>query len=182
MWLRNTTKGVLKLAGIRDFFCEKALLRVLVALLILTLGTGAKADPNLEPGPGYLKTETGAIFSAAASAKSGVCAVNQCWTPSVNDITRLEDDLLTFFASSTAYGSGQILKNITQYKRKYFGFKQNGKKFILVSALCKKYWRPAGKKFLSPQRPMTDMGNCFFSLDYDVKARRFLDLYVDGEA
>lgn len=74
-----------------------------------------------------------------------------------------------------------IRGNIDQYKRKYFGITREGKKFILVSGLCKKYWRPASKKFLSPQRPMTDMGSCFFSLEYNIATRRFSDLYIDGE-
>ncbi|WP_426177930.1 hypothetical protein [Massilia sp. TWR1-2-2] len=169
------------MAGLSDSFRGKALLVVFVALFVLTSATSAKADANLDPSPGYLKTETGAIFSAAASAHSGICAVDHCWTPSVDDINRLERDLLPFLASSTAYGSTEIRKNIVQYKRKYFGFTRKGTKFILVSGLCEKYWRPASKKFLSPQRPMTDMGSCFFSLDYDVKERRFSDLYVDGE-
>lgn len=169
------------MACVYDSIIGRALLGILVVLLTLT-GTGAKAGLNHKAGPGYFKTGTGAIFTGAASAMSGVCAVDQCWTPSKQDITRLEEDMLTFLASSTVYGSGRILENITEYKRKYFGFKQNGKQFILVSALCKKYWHPASKNFASPKRPMTDMGSCFFSVDYDVKARKFLDLYVDGEA
>lgn len=166
----------IKLAVRRDFFCRKILIVVLAALSVLASSTGAKADANLDVGPGYLEIETGAIFSAAASSQAGVCAVDHCWTPSIEDISRLERDLLRFFASSTVHGVPEIRKNIAHYKRKYFGFTRKGTKFIMISGLCEKYWRPVSKKFLSPQRPMTDMGSCFFSLDYDVKARRFLDL------
>lgn len=172
----------IKLVRLHDFPSREALLLVLITLFFLTSATETKADANVGPSPAYLEAETGAIFSAAASAHSGVCAVDHCWTPSVDDITRLERDLLAFFASSNTYGSAEIRKNIVNYKRKYFGFTRKGTKFILVSGLCKKYWRPASKKFMSPQRPMTDMGTCFFSLDYEVKVRRFSDLYVDGEA
>lgn len=178
--VQNSGRSI-NLAVFRDFLCRNMLLVALVALFVLTYAPGAKADSNLALIPVYLEVETGAIFSAAASSQAGVCAVGHCWTPSMDDIYRLESDMLKFFASSSVYGSAEIRKNIVNYKRKYFGFTRKGIKFILVSGLCQKYWRPASKKFLSPQRPMTDMGSCFFSVDYEIKVRRFSDLYVDGE-
>lgn len=171
----------IELTPTRNLFLGKALFNFFCGILIAALGTAAKADSSLDPGPSYRNIETGAIFTASASAESGACEVNSCWTPSVNDIARLEANLAPFFASSTVYGADKIRSSIDQYKRKYFGVIRKGKKFILVSGLCKKYWRPESKKFLSPERPMTDMGSCYFSLDYDVKARKFSELYIDGE-
>lgn len=166
---------------VRHLFSGRALLLVFLGIWATAVGTFAIADSNPNPEPGYLTIETGAIISAAASADSGACAATSCWTPSAGDVARLEGDLGAFFSSSKAYGADMIRGNIDQYKRKYFGITREGKKFILVSGLCKKYWRPASKKFLSPQRPMTDMGSCFFSLEYNIATRRFSDLYIDGE-
>jgi hypothetical protein len=177
----QNNERIIELSPVRNLYVGKALFNFICGILIASLGTAAKADSSLDSRPRYREIETGAIFTARASAESGACAGNSCWTPAVNDIARLEANLAPFFESSTLYGADKIRSSIDQYKRKYFGVMRKGQKFILVSGLCKKYWRPESKKFLSPERPMTDMGSCFFSLDYDVKARKFSELYIDGE-
>jgi hypothetical protein len=177
----QNNERIIELPLVRNLYLGKAWFNFFCGILIAALVTAARADSSLNPRFSYREIETGAIFTANASAESGACAVNSCWTPTVNDIARLEANLAPFFASSTLYGADKIRSSIDQYKRKYFGVIRKGKKFISVSGLCKKYWRPESKKFLSHDRPMTDMGSCFFSLDYDVKARKFSELYIDGE-
>ncbi|MES4787241.1 MAG: hypothetical protein C4294_17080 [Nitrospiraceae bacterium] len=165
----------------RNLFIGNTLFNFSCGILIASSGTFAKAESSLDSGPSYRNIEAGVIFTASASAKSGACDVNSCWTPSVQDIVRLESSPVPSFASSTVYRADKIRSSIDQYKRKYFGAIRKGKKLISVSGLCKKYWRPESKKFLKTDRPMTDMGRCQFSLDYDVKARKFSDLYIHGE-
>lgn len=126
----------LQLARVYDSICGKALIDISVALFVLAVGISAKADPNLKPGSGYLKIETGVIFNATARAKSRVCALEQCWTPSEDDVSLLENDLPKFFASATDYGSGKILENITPVQAQIFWLQtQRAKIYLGVSAL-----------------------------------------------
>ncbi|MDM5182246.1 hypothetical protein PO883_34325 [Massilia sp. DJPM01] len=130
-----------------------------------------------------IETSTGVIFSKEVAVAKRVCAsLRDCWNPSGQEIEILEKDLPRFLSESKIWGSAEISRNLTKYRFKYYGLKKGGARYIHVNGLCQKYWRRESANFDSPNRPMTDMGSCYFLIDYDVVRRKFENYYVDGEA
>jgi hypothetical protein len=129
-----------------------------------------------------VETSRGVIFSENISAEVGVCkSLRDCWTPSSGDIENMEKELSMFLKKSKVMGSSEIFENLATYKRKYYGSIRGGIRYIHVNGLCHKYWKPSSSKFSSPTRLMTDMGPCYFLVDYNVERRRFSNYYVDGD-
>jgi hypothetical protein len=127
---------------------------------------------------------SGVIFSKKTSVAVGVCkSASSCWVPTENHIERMEKELVLFLKNSKAMGASQIYANLASYKRKYYGFKKGkgGDRYIQVNGLCQKYWKPMSLNFSSPNRLMTDMGPCYFLVDYNVERNEFLDFYIDGD-
>lgn len=132
----------------------------------------------------YHETEvaTGIIFSEHISEQNELCKrPNGCWLPQPNDIAAMEKGMAPYLLASKEPSAIEIAKNLDKYKRKYFGFKKSGDNWILVVGLCSQYWRRNGTTFQSVKRPMSDMGRCYFSVEYNVKHRNFVELYIDGE-
>jgi hypothetical protein len=152
---------------------------------ILTLST-AFAN-GLKEGVGRsdqeIEVETGVIFSEKVSELNELCSrPSGCWLPKPVDIVDLEKNMPRYLLLSKEPGASEISKNLAAYKRKYFGYKKKGERWILVIGLCSKYWRRDGGTFQTVKRPMTDMGTCYFSGEYNVENRKFMDFYIDGEA
>jgi hypothetical protein len=129
-----------------------------------------------------IKIDSGVIFPKKTSAAVGVCkSLSSCWTPNSQDIKIMEKDLALFLETSKLMGSSEIFPNLASYKRKYYGFKRAGTRYIQVNGLCKRYWKPTSSNFSSPNRLMTDMGPCYFLVDYKVERHAFSDFYIDGD-
>lgn len=144
--------------------------------------TPAAAEVSQDHLPEFVEVRTGVIFSKIASAQNDVCELDKCWTPSIYQVAQLEVGLKKFLSTSKVDGTGEILKHLSTYKRKYFGFAKKGTRFILINGICKEFWKPESVHFSSPKRPSTDMGNCYFLIDYNLKTGKFSDLYIDGDA
>ena len=158
------------------------------ALCISIIGSSAlavsqsAADHAVLGSARFVKISKGAIFSAQVSQENQLCKLDTCWTPSIADVDVLEERLGEFLADSRLRGSTEIQQNLAKYKRKYYGVRRNGVRFIMVVGICEKFWRDEGPLFESPRRPATDLGTCYFLVDYNVEHRSFSDYYVDGEA
>lgn len=129
------------------------------------------------------EVETGIIFSEEISELNKFCVRHlTCWTPQVSDIRNVENGLADFLSRSKEFGAREIATNLTGYKRKYFAYRKKGERFIILNGLCTRYWHKEGKNFRSVARPMTDMGICYFSVEYHLRSKKFMNLYIDGDA
>jgi hypothetical protein len=130
-----------------------------------------------------IAVESGHIFTAEISAKSKLClTLSDCWTPTEQVVGDIPALLFSYLSSAESYDSKAVAKRFKDYKLKYFGFKRDGRPIILINGLCNRFWHPEAKKFSHPARPFTDMGRCFFSVEFDYTQRSFSDFYVDGES
>lgn len=130
-----------------------------------------------------IAVRTGVIFSEAVSERAKLCSRPlTCWSPKAGDVEGLEGELARHLRSTEVAGSQSIATNLNGYKRKYFGYRKDGQRWISVVGLCSKYWHKNSPKFATQKRPFTDMGTCYFLVEYNVEKRQFVDLYIDGEA
>ena len=158
----------------------QSILGVSISTCIFFCTLSVKASAGIDEH--HVATSKGVIFSKEVSQAAKVCAkVRECWTPSRKEIEILEKDLSAFLAKSKVLGAAQISENLPLYKRKYYGFIKGRSNYIFVNGLCQKYWHPEGINFETPGRIGTDMGSCYFLIDYDVSRRQFSNFYVDGE-
>jgi hypothetical protein len=104
------------------------------------------------------------------------------WTPTVQQIAQLEDDLLHHLTppsggvNSAPDKIGQYLET---YHRQYAGFiTADGQRQIEVNFFCAAYdglWQ-------SQPVAVQDGGTCFFRITYDLTTGKFSDLRVNGDA
>jgi hypothetical protein len=182
MWLRGAKRAILKPKYMSNI---KFSLRLICVVFILIPNTafsdGLKVD--MHRADQEIVVETGVIFSEKISHLNKLCnSPETCWTPNSTDIATLEKNILRHLLLSREHGANEISKNLATYKRKYFGYIKNGDRWILVVGICSKYWRPNGSIFQTLKRPMTDMGTCFFEVEYNADTSQFEELYIDGEA
>ncbi len=159
------------------------------ALLIGVLGLLAGCDVLswFQPPVVYVQTATleGVIFSAeeAASQRIGRYGTEPdggYWTPSRADVLDLEAGLADFLTENQfEFVRNPIADDLPGYRRQYVGFVLDGRWVIYASFFCEwfddPHWRTRFFQIL-------DGGDCFFQLLYDVEARRYFDLMVNGEA
>lgn len=147
-------------------------------------GVQCRADTVSALPDHRVEMNSGVIFSKKTSVAVGVCkSASSCWVPTEHHIESMEKDLALFLKNSKVMGASQIYSNLASYKRKYYGYKKGkgGKRYIQVNGLCQRYWKPMSLNFSSPNRLMTDMGPCYFLVDYNVERNEFLDFYIDGD-
>jgi hypothetical protein len=138
---------------------------------------------NAERSPQETTVKTGVIFSEAVSERNGLCPrLARCWLPTPVDAADLEEKMPAYLRTAQEPGAVEISGKLQAYKRKYFGYTKEGERWISVVGLCARYWHRNSGTFQTGQRPMTDMGTCYFSVQYNVAKGRFVDLYIDGEA
>lgn len=156
---------------------------VAVSILMLRTAFAYPSQADISGSEHEAEVKTGVIFSPEISAVNGLCAQPRlCWQPTSVDIVDLEESFTHYLSALRIAGASKVSENLPGYKRKYFGYTKKGERWILVIGLCAKYWRRDGSTFQMVKRPMTDMGVCYFSAEYNVKTKRFFDFYLDGEA
>jgi hypothetical protein len=120
----------------------------------------------------------GIIFSAEQiKSQKFVRFPEPYWTPSQEQIDRLETKLPTYVKEQSKHHSRHPKIEISKYKRQYFGYSLNGKKVIYVNAFCHAldYWE---KVFVA----VKDGGQCFFQATFDPESDKFVSFSVNGEA
>lgn len=126
---------------------------------------------------------TGVIFSEEVSERAKLCSrPRTCWLPKPDDIASLESKLPAYLSNAEEVGAHEISTNLNQYKRKYFGYTKEGERWISLVGLCSKFWRRTSRNFRTQQRPFTDMGICYFLVEYNLSKGQFAELYIDGDA
>lgn len=125
---------------------------------------------------------TGVVFFERVSERNGLCSrPASCWLPTAADVAALEKSLPSFLRSAGEPGAKAISENLQSYRRKYFGYKKDGSHSIFMTGLCSHFWHPGKMGFQSVRPPGMDLGECYFSANYNVDKGKFEDLYIDGE-
>jgi hypothetical protein len=159
---------------------ERAVLYLIFPISMLLSG---RAQGGEVTRPDAIEANHGVIFSPDVSLRVGVCKKrSECWQPDRHAVQKMEAALPPYLETIRSASSILVLKNLDAYMRKYYGVWKNGRPYIVVNGICSKYWKPNIKSFASPARLGTDLGECYFMVDYDVRRHTFQDLYIDGDA
>jgi hypothetical protein len=157
----------------------------LAALLLLGGGAAAAPTPSATP----LLTARGVILSGSIATP----VFTQCsrpaprdaaadWTPSIDEIARLEERLPAFVSGLGDHGPSRPLG---EYRRQYVGFSRGAHRYIYVNAFrrdlsdddprpeYRDYWQRAAVV-------VCDGGDAFFGVEYDVEAGRFGSFAANG--
>ena len=138
----------------------------------------------------------GTIFSgdlAAGTFPPGFA--DSFWTPTQEQVKELEIRLRAFLAEvprepmgetkkGTLAQAQRILEHLGEYRRQYIGVVRNGSKRILVN--CFPLSRPGEEDPFPSWRhqlvTVADGGFWFWSVEYEVKSKRFVELESDRQA
>ena len=128
-----------------------------------------------------LLVDTGVIFSAQQLERSADFyrkgeITPPHWTPSFEDIARLERQLKLYLAGEPTPQAKAI--GTKPGKRQYLGYTNDGRRWIFVNSLCE--WltkdRPWRENFII----VFDGGSCFFTVRYDLSNSQFDELRING--
>src|SRR2546425_735 len=104
--------------------------------------------------------------------------VKGAWEPAQATVRDLEAQLAPY-AKKTAQMQGRKLRNWEEYVFQYQAQEANGRRYILVNALCHVF----------PKRDLTkeivlvlDGGSCYFNAKYDPERRQYYELLINGDA
>jgi len=129
--------------------------------------------------------DIGLIFFAEDVERSGADRVlgltPPYWTPSPEQIALLESQLRPYLGRVTQPKAKVIAARLGSYRRQYFGYSENGKKWIFVNGFCEGHWK---KEDAWRDRVVLvlDGGLCFFKVRYNPSRSQFEQLEINGEA
>lgn len=102
------------------------------------------------------------------------------WEPTLGDINDVEADLAQITALSKSDPDlDRQIENPQEYYRQYLALQINGKKKLLLNAICSVDRNADWRKRLVVVR---DGGKCFWHATYDAAAQKFSDLNINGGA
>ena len=102
------------------------------------------------------------------------------WEPTLGDMNDVEADLAQITALSRTEGDpNRQIDNPQEYYRQYLAVEINGKKMLVLNAICSVDPDTDWRKHLVVVR---DGGKCFWHAMYDLSTRKFSDLFVNGRA
>jgi hypothetical protein len=132
--------------------------------------------------------DTGVIFSAQqleswAKANRGMGITPPFWTPSPEQIARLEAELRPYLEAVTAPGTivarQTIVDQLGSYKKQYSGYTKGDKKWIYVNAFCERFWKREDR-WRDSDLIIFDGGPCYFQVHYDTSSSQFDRLSING--
>lgn len=128
--------------------------------------------------------DTGVILSAqqlehSADANRLMGITPPYWTPSSDDIARLDGQLRPYLEGVTANQPKALDAKLESYKRQYLGYTDGGKKWIYVNSICKTGWKE-DRFWLDDLVIVFDGGPCFFTVRYDLSSSQFGQLMING--
>jgi hypothetical protein len=104
------------------------------------------------------------------------------WTPTADDVARLEERLPAFIAGLGGAAPGRPLG---EYRRQYVGFTSGGRRYVYVNAFRRDFSdddpRPEFRDYWR-RTPIVvcDGGDAFFGIAYDVERASFADYAANG--
>jgi len=102
------------------------------------------------------------------------------WEPKQNDIAEMETNFNQVTALSRKNGPGQQVDSPASLFRQYLGLIAGKRKLIYVNAFCmdKKEMQPSYRRYLF--QGIEGGGSCEWQAWYDVSAKKFVGLHVNG--
>ena len=134
---------------------------ILIAALMFLSGCG-KSQPRI----------IGAILPA-----TGKMELTQAdWTPSEEQISKAEPDILKYIEQSNP----RIFQNLNKYRCQYWGITVEGRKRIY----CNFFRLTWDERFSWRTEPVIvfDGGDSYFQLEYDIETEKCLNFMVNGQA
>jgi hypothetical protein len=154
----------------------KSLFFIAAFMLISCSGT-ATLTPATEI-PGILFSQERTEASASKLPVSGKLTP-AFWTPTVEQVLTLEEDLCIYVREKTHYNRSTI-GDLSRYKRQYLGITRNGMRKIYVNAFCDDYWLKT-KDWLYDFILVLGGGDCYFQILYDPITNEFSDFVINGQ-
>ena len=129
-------------------------------------------------------TATGVIFEAGATAEFirwvGEPA-DSFWSPTAEDVESFETGLAAFLAgiSDSQFGdTEQIIDRLPNYTRQYLGIVRGGEVLIYANFFCDS----SAHDWQKTAVVVDDGGDCYFQVLYNVDAKTYLSLQINGES
>ena len=157
----------------------------LVALSAVAAAARGWAAPTPPEGPAT-RAEDRAIFDVAATRKwldmVDAYTRGEPWTPTLGDVLALESKLPGYLRRNDENpGKEPLWKRVPGYRRQYLGLTSHGQRVVYANFFCRVPSVRAGD-WRSVAVRVADGGDCYFSVQYDVKRGTFRDLVINGEA
>lgn len=156
-------------------------MKVLVAILFLIcpLSTFLVSDTSNNPIVITTESYSGVIFPANyVNLEYDVPSVDSYWTADSADIETLEYALPLYLETHANYFRRDILAQLPNYARQYVGFRVDGIDYIYLNAICATNDLDWQSEFIV----VSDGGDCFFQVTYQLDTGEFSNLMVNGEA
>ena len=100
------------------------------------------------------------------------------WTPSADDIFKLEEGLAEYLSQNSSYFYRQppVWEQFDEYQRQYIGLERGGRQIIYGNFFCNNLGMDWRKKLVI----VDDGGDCYFQVEYNVEDGAFIMLIVNG--
>ena len=100
------------------------------------------------------------------------------WTPSVDDVLKLEEGIAEYLSHNPTqfYDQAPVWERLDEYQRQYIGLERDGGKIIYGNFFCDNL----GKDWRQELVAVLDGGECYFQVEYDVGSGMFIKLWVNG--
>lgn len=156
---------------------------LLLMIIIAPAVTGARARQD---GTTYIKVKTEKFEGAIVPLKRADeflrnmtgRSEGKFWEPSRDDVMRFEEGIADYLREARDPRSPELWRKLGDYKRQYVGLIEDGRKVIYANFFCTAF----EKDWMSSPIAVEDGGDCFFQIKYEIEARRYRDLYINGEA
>jgi hypothetical protein len=165
-----------KLEGeVRDTF------KIVIGILLLINLAACDALPDDKP-PVLPKDQSWVIITKERAEELGIeswlIENDDFWTPSVDDITKLEEKIAEYLSQNSHqfYGQPPVWEQLDEYQRQYIGLEHAGQQLIYGNYFC----NSGGVNWREELVVVDDGGDCFFQIEYDVESEAFIKLLVNG--
>jgi hypothetical protein len=103
------------------------------------------------------------------------------WTPTTEQAFLADTAVLDYLRRMNTPQSRQISDAIGDYKRQYVGYTDGGKQWMLVNAMCWRYWEKQGI-WKSSVVVVLDGGICYFRARFEMATSTVHSLEINGDA
>lgn len=119
-------------------------------------------------------------FAEEMGIASWLVEAGDFWTPSEDEIMKLEDRLAGYLSQNAVqfYRQPPVWERLDEYQRQYIGFERGGKKLIYGNFFCNNL----GIDWRQGLVIVQDGGECYFQVEYDAESGMFTMLLVNGES
>jgi len=142
------------------------------------------ATPKSPEGLTVIADQNWVIIAKEQAEEMGIASwlvgSNGFWTPSVDDILKLEEKIAEYLSqnSSQFYRQPPVWERLDEYQRQYIGLERGDRKTIYGNYFC----NSEGINWRQELVIVEDGGECYFQVEYDVESELFIKLMVNGEA